>query len=163
MIMKISGIEEVNAALAELPQQVSKATVKKALVEAGEPMAEIARGHAARRTGKLARAIGVFKTTAKSQKQSRVKVTKDVADAYVGVGYRRGSAGYAPHAHLVEYGTGPRFQKSGRFVGQMPAQPFMRPAYDTDKAAFIGRISAAILKQIDRAKARLARKSGARR
>lgn len=31
----------------------------------------------------------------------------------------------APHAHLVEFGTGPRFHKStGKYVGEMPANPF---------------------------------------
>ena len=37
----------------------------------------------------------------------------------------------APHAKMVEYGTGPRFQKkTHRYVGQMPANPFFRTAID---------------------------------
>lgn len=33
------------------------------------------------------------------------------------------------HGHLIEFGTGPRYhEKSGKYVGATPAQPFMRPA-----------------------------------
>ena len=39
----------------------------------------------------------------------------------------------APHAYIVEYGTKPRYQKSGRYTGIGPAIPFFRPAVDTNK------------------------------
>ena len=39
----------------------------------------------------------------------------------------------APHAYIIEYGTKPRYQKSGRYTGIGPAQPFFRPAVDTNK------------------------------
>lgn len=43
----------------------------------------------------------------------------------------------APHRHLVEYGTGPRYQKkSGRYVGRMSAQPFMEPAERSQEASY---------------------------
>lgn len=34
----------------------------------------------------------------------------------------------SPHAHLIEYGTGPRYHKSGKHVGRGPAIPFFRQA-----------------------------------
>ena len=33
-------------------------------------------------------------------------------------------------AHLFEFGTAQRFQKSGRFTGRITARPFLRPALD---------------------------------
>ncbi len=40
----------------------------------------------------------------------------------------------APHAHLIEYGTKPRVQKTtGRPTGIGPAIPFFRPAVDTNR------------------------------
>lgn len=35
--------------------------------------------------------------------------------------------GGASHAHLIEYGTGPRHQKNGRYTGAVAPRPFMRP------------------------------------
>lgn len=32
-----------------------------------------------------------------------------------------------------ERGTGPRYHKSGRFTGSMPARPFMRPGFEASK------------------------------
>jgi len=38
------------------------------------------------------------------------------------------------HGLFVERGTGPRVQKTtGRRTGSMPARPFLRPAFDTEK------------------------------
>ena len=41
----------------------------------------------------------------------------------------------APHAHLVEFGTGPRYQPSGKYVGSMPANPFFRWSVDASRNA----------------------------
>lgn len=53
-------------------------------------------------------------------------------------GHFQGVVGVRPkdrsfHALFVEMGTGERKHKSGKSVGAMPAQPFLRPALD-DKA-----------------------------
>jgi hypothetical protein len=52
--------------------------------------------------------------------------------------YRGGKA--APHAHLVEYG--------GR-GGQMPAQPYFRPAYDATKDEMIRHVESEIIKAVE--------------
>lgn len=155
--MKISGLPDVRAMLQELPLKIEKKAATDAMVDSAERMAEAARQNAgkSRRTGKLQDAIGVYRKTAKSQRKTKVSVNKDVGEAYVGVGYRRGSQGYAPHAHLVEFGTGPRFQKTtGRYVGQMPAKPFMRPAFDAEKVGYIRLFSVALLARLNKALAK---------
>ena len=35
---------------------------------------------------------------------------------------------FAPHAHLVEFGSGVRVDKHGKASGHMPASPFLTPA-----------------------------------
>lgn len=59
-----------------------------------------------------------------------------VGSAYVGVDYK-----IAPHAHLVEYGAR---------GGQMPAQPFMRPAIDTKQADAAKLVDADLQQLIDK-------------
>lgn len=39
----------------------------------------------------------------------------------------------APHAHIIEFGTSRRYQKTtGRYTGIGPAKPFFRPAVDVN-------------------------------
>ncbi|MHB0929193.1 MAG: HK97-gp10 family putative phage morphogenesis protein [Candidatus Nanopelagicales bacterium] len=58
-----------------------------------------------------------------------------VGAAYVSVDYK-----IAPHAHLVEYG--------GR-GGEMPAQPFMRPAVDSKQSEAGKAVETDLLKRIN--------------
>jgi HK97 gp10 family phage protein len=52
----------------------------------------------------------------------------------------------APHAHLVEFGTGERIatkgdpSRRGRGFGVMPARPFLRPAWQQTKRAVLAYI-----------------------
>jgi len=60
----------------------------------------------------------------------------------------------------VEFGTGPRHQKNGRFVGSMPPDPFLRPAFDAEAKSTIERVAAALRVEIDKnAKRTAARKA----
>ena len=45
------------------------------------------------------------------------------------------------HQHLVEFGTGPRYQASGKYVGQMPANPFFRRSIDQARGGIKQRIA----------------------
>lgn len=69
-------------------------------------------------------------------------------------------------SHLVEFGTGPRYHKSGKFVGVMPPQPFMRPAWDENKNAVLDSLAASlrdeIAKTVARANKKAAKASGGR-
>lgn len=50
---------------------------------------------------------------------------------------------FAPHSHLNEFGSRPRFHKGGRFTGAMPASGFVRRAVASSSPAaeaVIGRI-----------------------
>lgn len=160
--LELRGVQDALAALRELPQATEKPTVRKALVAAAVPMAEDAAARAPRDEGDLKEAMIATTRITSNQAADTRKPGRDEVRAFVGPNYSRSAKGkgYAPHAHLVEFGTGPRYQKStGKFVGQMPAKPFMRPAFDTGASGFIDRFSVALLAMIDKAKARLARKA----
>ena len=58
----------------------------------------------------------------------------------------------APHQHLVEFGTAPRYHASGKSVGAhpKPANPFFRTSIDQAKAGIKGRIGDSAKSVIDR-------------
>lgn len=62
--------------------------------------------------------------------------TRSSPAAFVAIDYS-----IAPHAHLVEYGAR---------GGEMPAQPFFRPAIDTHKQVFVAIIKDELEKQIEK-------------
>ena len=68
------------------------------------------------------RAKGAFddKTGLLRKKISRKKSRFDKDTHIVGA--------FAPHAHLVEFGSGVRVDKRGKVSGHMPASPFLGPA-----------------------------------
>lgn len=69
----------------------------------------------------------------------------------------------SPRAHLEEFGSGPRFHKSGKFTGAMPARPFMRPAWDQTRDQVLEGLRAELAKEITKAvnrRARAAAKAG---
>lgn len=105
---------EIDTMLNELPKAMSRTVIKNALKKAAKPLKKEAETKA---PGKIKKSIII------SDKRNGKKVRSKKA-AYVFVGPTE------PHAHLVEFGTGPRFHKSGKYVGKMPAFPFMRPAWD---------------------------------
>lgn len=59
----------------------------------------------------------------------------------------------ARHAWLVEFGSGPRYQKArkgrylysqGKYTGQMPANPFGRTVFEENAQRFIDKVSSAV-------------------
>jgi len=55
----------------------------------------------------------------------------------------------APHGQLIEYGSGPRYHKSGKYVGRVKAKPFMRPAWDETKFAVLNKILSDLKKLVE--------------
>lgn len=76
------------------------------------------------------------------------------------------------HAHLVEYGTGPRILKEPRLVrigsnlvtithtGSAPAKPFLRPAIDEGQREIIAAIGKRFVKRLEAESAKLAARYG---
>ena len=131
--LQLHGLREMQAALRALPDEIEDAAVVQALKEAGEPMRQGMADLAPRRRSaeSLADNIVISEKLSDSGKQTAPRDGKE--EAYVYVGPDMEKPGYAPHGHLAEFGTGPRYHESGKSTGSMPAQPFVRPAFDAFK------------------------------
>lgn len=152
--MEIVGARELEAALMALGQdRLIKATLKRALVDASKPAVATAQRLAPKHTGRMADKIAVSTTLSRRQRRgSGYKFNPNTAYVWIG------SAPRGPGT-LAEFGTGPRYQKRNRkFVGAMPAQPFMRPAWEQHKDQILRDFSAALWIQIEKSAKRLARR-----
>ena len=121
----LTGDKELAKLFEEFPKSLTdsvlRATGKKAL----QPVAAMARATAAKDDGDLGQSIVV--STKLSPRQKRYYGRRGGVSVYAGPSHPKGA-----HGHLVEFGTGPRYhKKTGKYVGIMPAKPFMRPAWDS--------------------------------
>lgn len=102
-----------------------------ALTAAALPIKDAAQAGAPVRTGYLASDEGIRLLDTFDSKGWRklarqgFPISRDLSVVVV--------AATAMTAQPNEYGTGPRYTKSGRFTGVMPAHPFMRPAWESNK------------------------------
>lgn len=144
----LAGAKELEVALRALPDSLRKGVVERALVKAGEPIRDDAQARAPFVTGRLRRAINVATKLSRSQRRQRGK-SKDVAEAFIGPSF----------FPLQEFGTGPRYHKSGKYVGQAPTQPFLRPAWEAGKDQALATLGELLWQQIEKAAKRLGRRA----
>lgn len=133
---EFKGFKELYRAIDHLPEVVKKQELEPILVRALEPMAESARLRAPNDpiTGPpwdLPSSITVSTRQRTGRSKSDRALGKYDARAYMGPT----KYGY-PQAMFAEFGTTQRYQKStepDKYVGVMSAQPYMRPAWDSEK------------------------------
>lgn len=152
---ELEGLKEVAESLNQFTDGVARNITSRSLAEAAEPMAKAARALAPKRSGELRESIAA---STRAEIKGRLR-NKNLRFAFVGPSYSKFDKHYAPHAHLVEYGTGARYHKDGKYVGQAPAQPFMRPAFDQYKQEVVVRFRDILIVEVERAAARAARKA----
>lgn len=133
---------ELEKMLDQLPKAMSKAVLRNALKKAAKPIKEQAASTA---PGSIGKSMKI----ATQRTGRRVRARKAV---FVFVGPTE------PHSHLVENGTGPRYHANGKYVGEMPPNPFLRPAWDANKGKSLGiltkEIEAELLKAVKRLRTR---------
>lgn len=118
----IEGVEELERALNELPRSVGRQVLVRTGRKALKPVHRRAKQMAPNQ--RLKKSIRT--STKVSASQQRDVSVRGGVTLFVGSN--------APDAHLIEWGTGPRYQKTtGRYTGIMPPDPFMRPAWDTQR------------------------------
>lgn len=164
---QMEGLKELEQMLDKLSKSMAKTVLRNALKKAGQPIAEAAKSMVPTGpTGNLRDSITVSTKLRRSQRPGGYR-DRTAVNVYVGNDYTKG-----PHAHLVEFGTGmrklarPRAIRLGEKVvlithtGQMPATPFMRPAFDATKKKaldiFVKEVAAQLLKAAARLKKRAA-------
>lgn len=139
MTVRVEGLKELQQALLELPKATGRNVVRRALRNAGEPMANTMKARVPVEEGHLKNSIGVGTKLTRRQKSLHKK--KSEVELFVG-------AGADPAAHLVEFGS----------VHNSP-EPFVRPAWDSGKGGALERIRGELANEIEKARARLARKA----
>jgi HK97 gp10 family phage protein len=161
--MELEGFAELDAALAQLSRSAGKGVLRRALKKAGEPLVAIVRAGVPRDDGDLAESIAISTKLDKRQRgQHRKMFRSDKAsvEMFIGPSYDLGDGGR--HGHLVEFGTKPRIN-SGIFAGTThpgtAPQPFMRPAWDSDKTAMLDRLKVDLWAELQKAIARADRKA----
>jgi HK97 gp10 family phage protein len=141
-VVQVEGLRALDEALGQLPKSIGRAVLRRTLVMAGEPIAEAARSMAPTRPsgGQLRDSIAV--STKVKNPVGKAEYGRALAQG-LGVGAarqalrdaRRAAAGEGAfvemyvgpstsgwYAHFVEFGT-----------AKAAPQPFMRPAWDSNK------------------------------
>ncbi|MGO7922008.1 HK97-gp10 family putative phage morphogenesis protein [Rhizobium ruizarguesonis] len=142
--IKIEGLKQLDKALGELPKSTAKAVLRKVLKEAGEPVAAAARGNAPRLTGNLYEHTDYGTRLTRRQASLHRQATKDdrdFAEAFVGTS--------DPAGMQHEFGN-----------EHQAAQPWLRPAWDSQKNNALFIITHRLWVVIEEAAARLARRNG---
>src|SRR5690606_17653323 len=133
-----------------LGKRLGKTTLERALRQAAKPMLEAAKRNAPNDDGDLEKSLMIGKRLKRGEagrvayaammkatggnKSSAVSAMREArrgagtsfVQFYLGPRLGKGGGG---HAHLVEFGVGPRFTKDGKLTGEVPADPFLRPAF----------------------------------
>ena len=115
----------LDAMLIQLPRAMGKTVLRNALKKAAKPVYDAVKELApVGATGNLK--AGVLM----SPKRAGLKPARSKGSSTYFVGMDRI---LAPHAWMVEYGTGPRFWANGKYTGEMPPSKFFRNAWDANK------------------------------
>ncbi len=164
--VSVSGLSDLEAALAALPRAASRATMRRALLQAGQPVADRAKEIVRRRTGALADSISVSTkgknvagaaaysaTLADGGSKSEAGIalrsaTKSAKSAAPDVEVFIGPSGKIKYAHLVEFGT----------VHSRPF-PYMRPAWEGLKVSVLANIQTFLATEITKTAKRVARRA----
>ncbi len=138
---KVEGFAELAANLDELPKATQRGVLVRTLTKEGQPVADTASRMAPERSGRLSFSIVVSQQlTARQRREPKVSWV----EVHIGPAGGLGSLAYAS---FIEFGT-----------VLMPAQPYMRPAWEAHKASVLTGIKFTLGAEIERSAARLARK-----
>jgi len=146
----MEGMGDMERGLAALPRGTSKGASRRALKRTLKPVADAA-------DASMFEIAITSKLTARQRGAAKADFARSVVSMYVGPVDSEGRG--APHAHLIEFGTAPRYHASGKYVGAVMADPFMRPAWDMHSGDMLKRLGREIWVEIEKALARAARKA----
>lgn len=176
--ISVRGVAELERQLEELPKNIGRGAARRAVKRAADEMAEEQRKLCPVGDGSLRDSIGVKVSTKNldglaeygSVRQSggsareaglALRSARREARASGSSNGHRIAAQVGPsepHAHLVEFGTGERKHKSGKSTGVMPAQPFIRPAFDHNAAGAVVTMKEGLADEIGKATRRLSKR-----
>lgn len=139
---RITGGKEIQRVLEEMPRQLQRKALVHAFTEGAKLVRDGAKAQAVSLPPGFAKALTVQRPNARYRRRRA-----GGRETVVVVALKRGK--YSRLAHLFEFGTAERHQKSGRYTGRITAQPFLRPALDSQGAAAIARIARVLAENIE--------------
>jgi len=146
--MKVTGFKDIERALAELPQGTAKGVARRAMKKELKPVKDTAEAF-------WPGATEAFKISSQIKGSQRgdtvAKRGKSVLNMYVG--------STEPHAHLIEFGTGPRYTKSGAFRGSVAPEPMLQPAWDMNERTILKGLGERLWDEISKTVARRAKRA----
>jgi len=152
------GVDTLQRVLRDLPDAVERTDINRATREAMRPVRSDARAKIksdSYRGGSLWKSIKILTLKRDDRRQYGF-----MGGVMAGPDYRK-----APHAHLVEFGTGMRYRRTTRLTavstGMMPASPFMRPAYEKNKRQILDTFRREYAPVLQKRIRRLVRRHGA--
>lgn len=149
--MKVTGLREIEKALAQIPAGTAKGVARRALKKELQPVAELAN------VFWPGSADDVFRVTSSlSSSQPQPAKGRSIVNMFVGA---PGGRGGTPEAHLVEFGTGPRAHKSGKYVGAVSPTPMLQPAWDARKGQMLESLGQRLWDEIEKTMARRAKRA----
>lgn len=136
---EVTGFDELTKALEKLAKSVDKSEQEKIIKGSIKDVADRIRSNAP---------IG----PSKNLKRSVVEKMMPRSDRFPTIGIAAIDRKIAPHAHLVEFGSAPRYQKkTGRYVGEMPPNPFIRRSWDQSKSNVLNNIENELKNAVNKA------------
>lgn len=142
--VRTAGFSELDAALGEFKKGTGRNILRRAALEALQPMADVMEAKAPKLEGDLKSAVGVGTKRAKGAR----KHFRETSTVEVYAGVKLVGGGMPPQATQQEFGN----ENHG-------PQPFVRPAWDEERDATLDRSRNAITMQIDAATVRARRKA----
>lgn len=140
---ELMGADELKHLMRKLPPRVHRKVTRAAISAGLTPMLRAMRKEVPVDDGVLKASLG-----------RKVKAY-DKSLSVVGLAGPKKNA--APHAHLVEYGTAPRYDADGNYSGVMPPNPFVRKAREEQTYPASVAVNRKMAEGVHREAAKLAR------
>ena len=146
--MKIDGFRELERALLDLPRGTSIGVARRVMKKQLTPVQKMADDLW---PGANEAYMISSRVSRRQQPQSLAKFERGVVNMFIG--------SHEPHAHLVEFGTGPRYTRNGSYRGAMSPMPSLQPAWDAHRRKILAGLGADLWAEIEKTVARRARRA----
>lgn len=148
--VKFDGLRDIEKALAKLPAGTAKGVARRAMKKELAPVASYAN---ALWPGADDDVFTITSRIARSQMGDSLQGRgRSFTNLFVGASRR------APQAHLLEFGTGPRFQRGGRYTGFVLPSPMLQPAWDFASPTMLEGLGKRLWEEIEKTMARRAKR-----
>lgn len=157
---KLEGFKELDKALGELPKRTGKNVLRRVLKKAAEPILDAMTANAPRDTGVLVSKIAESGTLSANERKGHVAEFLGIGDGGQKIFGKQAARNYveihvgssgkkqnSPVPMWIEFGT-----------SELPPQPFMRPAWESNKDRALNIIKIELAGEIEKAAKRYAKK-----